>query len=153
MLKELRRALADTIAEGAPNLRVLPEPPKSADVPTNGDLFAYVQPADPYVEAWLSFSNGGRGTVNLEVVILVPEDNAERAWERLDDAIDPLSDASNVFSSVLGAPTLGVPTTDFDVNAVPLLDPVQSPRVVEFAEGAARFYELTLPVRVTVERR
>lgn len=153
MLATLRQALADTISDQVSNLRVVPAPPKAVDMPTNGDLFAYVQPDDPYVETWQSFSNGGRGLVRFQVVILCPDDaNPDRPWERLDDAIDPLSGADNVFAAIRSTPALGIDPSEFEAQATPLLDAVQAPRRVAEADGQVIYYELILPVQVMVQR-
>jgi hypothetical protein len=153
VLKELRQALADTIAEAMPEARVLPYPPLAINIPASG-VFAYVQP-DPsqYVGAWRSFSTGGMGEVRLNVVFVTADtENAERDIDRIDDLIDPLSTASNVFGAVQADPTLGV--TAFEVTATPLLDDVGAGQREIRGDGDMQItvYELILPVRVLVKR-
>lgn len=153
MLARLREALAETIGQNVSNLRVVDSPPKAVDIPTNGDLFAYVSPDDPYVEAWQSFSAGGRGLIRFQVVILCADDaNPSRPWGRLDDAIDPLSAGDNVFGAIYGNPQLGIDAAEFQAQATALLDAVQAPRRVSEADGQVTYYELILPVQVMVQR-
>jgi hypothetical protein len=152
MLAEVRRALAAQIEVGMGPLapRVLAYPPKKIDIPTSG-LHVYVQPdPDEYVAAWQTFGTGGRGQVNFVVVCTIPDDSPERAWDRLDDLIDPLSTAPNVFGAILLDQRLGLPS--MVECATPLLGGVRSAQRVSEADGAVTFYELTLPVAVIVKR-
>lgn len=153
MLKELRNALAVVVQEAMPEVRVKPYPPLAIDIPASG-LFAYVQP-DPssYVSAWRSFTAGGRGEVRLNVVFVTADTaNAERDIDRIDDLIDPLSTAPNVFGAVLARPTLGI--TAFDVAAVAMLEDVGGGQRDIRGEGDMQVsvYEVILPVQITVER-
>lgn len=151
MLKELRQALADTIADSLAELeaRVVAFPPKSIDMPPSG-IFVYVQPDTAYVTAWQTFSAGGRGTVRFSVVCLVTDGNPAVAWDRLDDLVDPLSTAPNVFGAIYANPDLGV--SSFEAQATALLEDVQTAQRISEADGSVTFYELTLPVQVIVQR-
>lgn len=152
MLRELRHALADAVAAGMSELeaRVQAFPPKAMDVPPSG-IFAFVQPASTYVTPWMSMSITGYAQVDFEVVIRTTDGEPGAAWDLLDDLIDPQSDAPNVFGAILADRTLGLA----GVDAAPLLDAV-SAGVRDGIAGdggpVVTFYEVTLPVRVTVQR-
>lgn len=153
MLSELRNALANVVQEAMPEARVRAFPPLAVDIPASG-VFAYVQP-DPsqYVGAWRSFTSGGMGEVRLNVVFLTADtENAERDIDRIDDLIDPLSTAPNVFGAVLADSTLGI--TAFEVTATALLDDVGAGQRDIRGDGDTQItvYELILPVRVIVKR-
>lgn len=152
MLSDIRKALANTVKIGMPTATVLPYPPKKIDLTASG-AYAYIAP-DPngYVEAWQTFSTGGRGTLQYQVVIYCPDDNPGRRWDQLDDLIDPMSTSINVFSAIVANPTLGLDPTLIEASAAPLLTAVQAPRQVAEADGSVTFYELILPVQVIVKR-
>lgn len=151
MLKELRQALADTIASGMAEVeaRVLPYPPKAIDMPPSG-IHVHVAPDSSYVAPWLTFSAQGRAEVRYSIVCTTTDGNPAVAWDRLDDLIDPMSTAPNVFGAVLADRTLGV--SDFQVSATPLLEAVESAQRVSEADGSVTYYEVTLPVQVIVQR-
>lgn len=132
--------------------RVLAYPPTKLEL-ANG-LHVYVQP-DPseYVQAWTTFGSGGRGTVMFMVVLHCASDDPESVADVLDDLIDPLSDAVNVFRAIRDSPTLGIDASEFEVGAVPLLSAVGAPEDISESDASIRLYRLTLPVSVTVTRR
>jgi hypothetical protein len=153
MLKEIRHALAATIAESV-NGRVKSCPPGSVDMPSDGSLFAYVAPdADAYVAPWLTFSVTGHAELRFRVVVLRSDTgNPERDFDALDDAIDPQSTAPNVFGAILTQPDLGLPASTYSVSAAPLLEAVDGPRRLVEADGQVTYYEVVLPVQVIVQR-
>lgn len=152
MLKELREGLAQTLQIGMPEARVLPCPPITLDWP-DSRLLVWVQPAPTWVEAWMSMSDTGRATVNLEVVVTVPAPDgadAEPTYAALDDAVDPLSTGTSVFAAIQADPTLGI--SDFQVSSVAMLEVVTAPEVASIGEANAVRYVAVVPVKITVQR-
>ena len=150
MLKTVRRALADTLDVGLQGRgRVLAYQPRDVQIPTTGVL-VYVAP-DPsnYVEPWLSFDPQQWSHVRYVVTVCVPDDDAARALDLLDDLIDPTLGAANVFTSVYATPGLGL--TAFHVDAQPELQPIQGPSRMSTADGNVTFWQVQFPVRVVVQ--
>ena len=150
MLKELRKALANTIEVVLGGQAVvLAYPPNSIDMPRTG-THLFIQPAPTYVQPYMTFSASARAQVDLQVVVHIAADNPEEAADHADDLIDPMSDGVNVFRAVTDDRTLGI--SDFQVTATPLLDAVEAPEPVLEADGTVRFYRLVLPVQIIVQR-
>lgn len=152
MLKELRQALRDTLEAGMPEARVLAAPPAVLEWPSS-NLLVWVQPADPWIDAWLTMSTNGRGVVNFDVVVTVPasdQDDSDPSYAALDDAVDPLSDAGSVFAAILADPSLGV--TSFQVSSVSMLGGVAAPDVTTVGDVNAVRYVAVVPVQITVQR-
>lgn len=151
MLAEVRRALADTIAAGLPGARVVPYVPNKVDIPSTG-VHVFIAPRrDDWVDTWLSFSNAGRGTLHFDVIVdISAQVSPESAADLLDALADPISTSGSVFAAIMANRTLGV--TAFQVDAVPLLEPLAGPVKVADADGSVVYWELTVPVSVTVQR-
>ncbi len=150
MLAEVRKALANVIAEGMSQVdaKVEAHPPKALQA----GVYVYVQP-DPasYLAAWRSFGDNGRCEINYQVVVCVPDNgNPAAAWDQLDELLDPLSSAPNVFGAVRESADLGVP--GIEATAAPLIEDVPGPQLTSVADGSVTYYEMALPVRVIAQR-
>jgi hypothetical protein len=161
MLKELRQALADTLGDGLAGVAlVVPYKPGFIEWPTQSPVVVFLRP-DPgeYVSPWLTFSQSGRGTVNLEVVATIPyTDNAADPgpdFDALDDIVDPISGSRSIFAALIG--TDGGPValdlaSGNQASVQVASAPVQGAQLVQDADNALVRYEVVVPVQVIVQR-
>jgi hypothetical protein len=158
MLKELRQALADKLAETIPTL-IVPYRPTFYEWPSTDPVIIFLRPDADYVAPWLTFSQAGRGVVNLEVVATIPlTDNAADPgpdWDALDDVVDPISTSGSIFGALVGANGQAVSLTlasGHEATVQAASAPVQGAQLVRDADDALIRYEVVVPVQVTVQR-
>lgn len=153
MLKEVRRGLATTLQVGLPTARVLPAPPVVLEWPEGGGPLVWVRPADPWVRAYLTFSDAGRGTLYYEIVVALPptdSDDLDVWFSAMDDLVDPLNESGTILAALRADDTLGI--SDFQCSAEVMLEDVQAPDVAALGELNAAGFVAVVPVQIIVQR-
>lgn len=153
MLKEVRRGLAKTLEVGLPTARVLPAPPVVWEWPDDGGPLVWVRPADPWIDAYTSFSSAGRATLFYEIVLALPPaetDDLDVWFSAMDDLLDPTTETGTVMAALLADDTLGI--SDFQCSADVMLSSVQAPDVAALGELNAAGFVAVVPVQIIVKR-